>query len=244
MNFDEQIALELGVECAILLSNIQFWVKKNRANGEEKHFHDGRWWTYNSAGSFAKLFPYWKERTVYNYLDKLEKAGYVMSGNYNKFKYDRTKWYTSETEKSLIIPIRKKMQMDLPKSANAIAESADASTENCGPIPYINTDKKQTDINSDSNDWQAIVLYFYSKISPETKPSQRFYKGTKEAAIHLLSLHSVKDIKERIDALAVSSEKKFMMRFELFCPKYSTIKLPVVRAARPEPVVKVDQYGF
>lgn len=243
MNYDEEIAVELGVECAILLSNIQFWVKKNRANAEEKHFHDGRWWTYNSAGSFAKLFPYWKERTVYNYLDKLEKAGYLVSGNYNKFKYDRTKWYSSETEKSLIIPIRKNRKMDLPKIADALANTADASTEICGPIPDINTDKKQTDINSYVSNWKPVVDYFYSKISPETPFNRRYKKGIKESVAHLRSLHSMEDIIKRVDALAVNPDK-FIMSFEMFCSKYSSIKLPVVRAARPEPIVKVDQYGF
>lgn len=144
MNFDENIALELGVECAILLSNIQFWVKKNRANGEEKHFHDGRWWTYNSAGSFAKLFPYWKERSVYNYLEKLEKAGYIMSGNYNQFKYDRTKWYTTDGCKNSVYKV---MEIQPPKDVTPSAKFANASTEICGPIPDITTDKKP-DINS------------------------------------------------------------------------------------------------
>ena len=137
MNYDEQIAVELGVECAILLSNIQFWVKKNRANREEKHFHDGRWWTYNSAGSFAKLFPYWKERSIYNYLEKLEKTGYIMSGNYNQFKYDRTKWYTTDGCKNSVYKV---MEIHSPTTVNPSAKSANASTEICGPIPDINTD--------------------------------------------------------------------------------------------------------
>lgn len=224
MNFDENIAVELGVECAILLSNIQFWVKKNRANGEEKHFHDGRWWTYNSAGSFAKLFPYWKERSVYNYLDKLEKAGYISSGNYNQFKYDRTKWYTTDGCKNSVYKV---MEIQPPKSVNPSAKSANASTEICEPIPDITTDKKP-DINSYVSDWQAVVLYFYSKISPETPPKLRFLKGVKESAIHLLSLHSREEIEKTIDFIAGSSEKKFYMKFLTFCSRYSSIPVPKI----------------
>lgn len=221
MNFDENIAVELGVECAILLSNIQFWVKKNRANGEEKHFHEGRWWTYNSAGSFAKLFPYWKERSVYNYLEKLEKAGYIASGNYNQFKYDRTKWYTTDGCKNSIYKV---MEIQPPITVNPSAKFANASTEICEPIPDITTDNKP-DINSYVSDWQAVVLYFYEKISPETPSKLRFRKGTKETALHLLSLHPLDEIKLKIDALAGSPDKKYMMNLTAFSNRYSTIKL-------------------
>ena len=224
MNYDEEIAKELGVECAILLSNIQFWVKRNMANQEKNHYHDDLWWTYNTAGSFAKLFPYWKERTIYAYLKKLEDNGYIRSGNFNKFKYDRTKWYTLG-EKLLIIPIRKKLQMDLPNSANGFAESADAFTEICGPIPDINTNNKP-DINT-THDWQTIVLRFYNTISPET--SLRFRKGiTKNTATHLLTLHSKEDIIKKIDWLKSSNERKFITTFEVFANKYSSLDISFV----------------
>ena len=225
MNFDEEIAKELGVECAILLSNIQFWVKKNKANAEDRHFHDDKWWTYNTAGSFAKLFPWWKERTVHNYLDKLEKAGYILSSNFNKFKYDRTKWYTTDGCKSPYNSHRQNLQMDLPKFANASAKIANASTEICRPIPDITTDKKQEDINSYTyNNWQAVVLYFYSKISPTT--SLKFKKKvTRESAELLLSIHSEEYIKSKIDWLATSDQRRWCTTFETFCNKFTSFEI-------------------
>lgn len=221
MNFDENIAVELGVECAILLSNIQFWVKKNRANGEEKHFQEGRWWTYNSAGSFVELFPYWKERSIYNYLKKLEDAGYIKSGNFNKHKYDRTKWYTTDGCKNSIYKVK---ELEVPIPVSPSAKKVIPSTQNGEPIPDITTDNKP-DINSYVSDWQAVVLYFYEKISPETPSKLRFRKGTKETALHLLSLHPLDEIKLKIDALAGSPDKKYMMNLTAFSNRYSTIKL-------------------
>lgn len=236
MDFDENIAVELGVECAIILKNIEFWVKTNRANGEERHYHDGKWWTYNTAGSYAKLFPWWSERNVYRFLKKLEEAGYIQSGNFNKFKYDRTKWYTSETEKSLIKPIRQKRQMDSPKQVNGFAKLANGIVNSGGPIPDINTNINSdvnTDISyseqvaeseKDSSNWTGIVIYFYSKVSPSTPPQARFRKEVKPAAIHLLSLHSEDLIKQKIDALATNhQERKFITRFEVFCNKFDTL---------------------
>jgi hypothetical protein len=89
----------------------------------------------------------------------------------------------------------------------------------------INNNLDNSKENSKLSDWQAVVLYFYEKISPETPPKLRFMKGTKEAAIHLLSLHSLDEIKLKIDCLSVSPEKKFAMNIGAFSRRYSTIKL-------------------
>lgn len=90
--FRVQDAIEYGVDCAVILSNIRFWLDKNMANGD--NIYDQRVWTYNSAKAFAKLFPYWSEGQIYRRLNKLEEAGILLTGIYNKTKYDQTKWYS------------------------------------------------------------------------------------------------------------------------------------------------------
>lgn len=91
-SFDVSIATEHGVNSAILIENLRFWIAKNAAN--KKHFHDSRTWTYNSAKAFAELFPYMSEDNIQRTLKKLEDRGVVLSGNYNLNPYDRTKWYS------------------------------------------------------------------------------------------------------------------------------------------------------
>lgn len=89
--FDTDVALDVGINAAILYKNIQYWCEKNRAN--EQHFYDGHFWTYNSISAFCELFPYLTKRQVEVALKTLEEKGYIKSGNYNKLAYDRTKWY-------------------------------------------------------------------------------------------------------------------------------------------------------
>lgn len=81
-----------GVEKAVILYNLRFWLEKNKAN--EKNLHDGYYWTYNSAKAFAALFPYYNASKIHRLLTQLENDGLVLSGNYNKAGYDRTKWYS------------------------------------------------------------------------------------------------------------------------------------------------------
>lgn len=90
-SFDVEIATKYGVNCAILLNHIYFWVEHNRAN--EKHFHDGYFWTYNSIKAFQELFPYMGARQIRSAIDKLKNEGLIITGNYNDDMRDRTMWY-------------------------------------------------------------------------------------------------------------------------------------------------------
>ena len=90
-SFDTEIAQRFGVNEAILIQNIAYWIRKNEAN--DKHFHDGRYWTYNSAEAFAELFPFWSVNQIRRLLSRLVEIGVLIKGNYNASQYDRTAWY-------------------------------------------------------------------------------------------------------------------------------------------------------
>jgi hypothetical protein len=90
--FSTEDANRYGVDGAILLHHIRYWVSKNEAN--DKNYHEDRYWTYNSSAAFSKLFPFWTARKVGRLLIKLEEEGAILSGNYNDKRYDRTKWFT------------------------------------------------------------------------------------------------------------------------------------------------------
>jgi len=92
MQFSPKIAKEIGVEEAIMYANIEYWCTRNKANN--KHYYDDMYWTYNSMKAFIELFTFWSEKQIRRILNKLEKKGYIKTGNYNNVKYDRTKWYT------------------------------------------------------------------------------------------------------------------------------------------------------
>lgn len=90
-SFDIEVAQKYGIACAILIKHFSYWIAKNIAN--ETNFFDGRYWTYNSIKAFEQLFPYMTSKQIRSTLKKLEDENIIMSGNYNKSPYDRTKWY-------------------------------------------------------------------------------------------------------------------------------------------------------
>lgn len=95
-SFNVEVAKRYGVEEAVFLHNLYWWIFKNEANG--RHHHDGKTWTYNSQAAFAKLFPFWSKYQVQRIVKKLEANGALLIGNFNADQRDRTNWYALSDE--------------------------------------------------------------------------------------------------------------------------------------------------
>jgi len=164
-SFEEDYAVKYGVESAIMIQNFKFWLAKNKANN--KHFYEGRYWTYNSIKAFSELFPYWSDKQIRRILDSLEKNNILIVGNFNKSNYDRTKWYSLNIDYSDTKPQQNSTcpngQMDLTKWANGFDQMGE-------PIPDINTDIN-TDIISFDDFWNL-----YDKKVGLTKCKQKWDK--------------------------------------------------------------------
>ena len=129
--FDSDIAEQYGVEEAIMIANLMYWIRKNEANG--KHFHDGRYWTYNSIEAFVTLFPFWSKKQIRRILQSLVDKEVIVLGNYNSSTYDRTTWYAFGNSMLL------NGKIHLPKWENGSAQMGK-------PIPDIeNTNIENTD---------------------------------------------------------------------------------------------------
>jgi hypothetical protein len=149
-HFNTEIATKYGVNAAILLHNITYWIAKNRS--ENRHFHDGRYWTYMSKAGLSELFPYLSAKQIDYALNKLVDAGLIITGNYNQNTFDKTKWYAlaepDEGEKcpeTAQLPITTKGSNRLDKREQSI------STKGSNRIPQkgvIDADKREQSINS------------------------------------------------------------------------------------------------
>ena len=80
-----------GLTEAVVLYNLKYWIKKNKAKGT--NLHNSTTWTYNSYKKFSKVFPYLSESQIKRALASLVKQGAIVKGNFNKKRYDRTNWY-------------------------------------------------------------------------------------------------------------------------------------------------------
>ena len=76
-----------SVDKAIILQQMHYWLMKST------NVKEGHRWIYNSATKWHEQFPWLSEKTIQRYLKDLEKKKLLITGNYNKAKFDRTKWY-------------------------------------------------------------------------------------------------------------------------------------------------------
>lgn len=91
LSLDTYFAEKYGVREALFLQNLIYWVKKNADN--KMHFHDGRYWTYNSNEALRKWFTFWSAMQIRTIVKSLVEQGAILTGNYNKSGYDKTTWY-------------------------------------------------------------------------------------------------------------------------------------------------------
>lgn len=121
------VALKYGLEEAIFLESVVYWYRTNRA--ENRNYHDGRWWTYNSLAAFEVLFPWWSAKQLRRIINSCKEQGALLTGNYNKDRRDRTVWYTPSAdlmalygESEMGKGICQNGQMQMPERAHSAAQ--------------------------------------------------------------------------------------------------------------------------
>ena len=144
-SFNVQFAQKYGIEEAIIVHNFYFWLRKNIAN--EKHLHNGRYWTYNSNNAFTKLFPYINKTKIFRVLKHLEEVGLLIKGCFNQDARDRTLWYAFSDNG---IETLKSFGYDMVdfKMTNCIVQNEICTVQNEPTIPY----SKQTDNITDNKE--------------------------------------------------------------------------------------------
>ena len=90
-HFKVALAKEYGIEAAILIDEFNYQISRNKAN--ERNFHDGRYWTYNTLKAYTELFPYLSKDQIKRIIQKLITNGVLVKSNYNENPYNQTSWY-------------------------------------------------------------------------------------------------------------------------------------------------------
>ena len=152
-----------GSDEAIVFQQLHYWLQR-----ATKVQADGHKWVYNSMSDWLKQFPWIKSRsTLSRYFDDLEKRGLVVTGNFNKAKFDKTKWYRidydalSDLEQRLYQNestsdsnsdngVYKNGTRNDSKSVNGVTQN-EATYTNRLPIDYQETTQETTTSKSDAD---------------------------------------------------------------------------------------------
>lgn len=87
-----KLALKIGLNEAIFLQQVHYWLNKSN------HRHIGKKWLCNTYNDWQEQFPFWSVMTIRRTIASLEKKNLLITDNFNKAGFDKTKWYTINYE--------------------------------------------------------------------------------------------------------------------------------------------------
>ncbi|HDD0307176.1 TPA: replication protein [Staphylococcus aureus] len=134
-----RLAELIGLNEAIVLQQIHYWLNNS------KHKYDGKTWIFNSYPEWQKQFPFWSLITIKRTIYSLEKQNLLLIGNYNKAKFDKTKWYSInyQTIEGMIRPSYQNDTTSVSKRDDGVYQNDTTNT-----IDYTETSSETTSNNS------------------------------------------------------------------------------------------------
>jgi len=59
LRFSPQLAGRIGLNAAIILQQLDYWIGKCKEGNRQSHHHDGDWWVYNTIEQWQQgNFPF------------------------------------------------------------------------------------------------------------------------------------------------------------------------------------------
>lgn len=147
--FNSTLAAEIGVNEAIALQQIHYWLVINEK--KENNFIDGRYWTYNTYTDWMKeSFPFWSKSTVIRAMKGLKKQNLITTtSEYNKKDYDDTLWYTINYD--ILEEISEKIYNNTPSEQGG-SQNEQGGSQNETPPNQDGTPPNQND-NTNTKDF-------------------------------------------------------------------------------------------
>jgi len=88
------LAKEIGLNEAIILQQIQYWIKIKEKTQSKMGFYDNQYWIYNTIEEWEEQFSFWSKNTIKRTFNKLKEMNLILVEKFNKHKWDHTKFYT------------------------------------------------------------------------------------------------------------------------------------------------------
>lgn len=157
------LAVKIGLNESIFLQQLHYWLDP-RIN---KNFKENTYWVYNTYSEWCKQFPFWSERTLRRIISSLEEKNIIISENFNKDAFDKTKWYSInyhalQTIENLSDRSGQNGQMNGPDSPDPM----DKMTKS-------NIDTKNTTKNTTKNSLSFVNTYINNDVRPSFFEKER-----------------------------------------------------------------------
>ena len=146
-SYNGKIASEIGLHEAIILNQIDYWVKINKdKENNERYYHNKMFWMYMTLDGWHEQFDYISKKTIQRALKSLKDHNLIHVGKFNLKGYDQTMWYCVNYD-----TVRNILFQGQNPSKNRINTHVDNLTTSCGQFDHMDMDILTTPIPKNNN---------------------------------------------------------------------------------------------
>lgn len=152
------LAVKVGLNEAIVLQQFHYWLQRSN------NIRDGYKWIYNSFPNWNKQFPFWGLNTLKRAVTSLENDGYLITANYNKAGFDKTKWYRIDYEKlGMGRPSTQNGSTSNPEWVDGTDQNGSTNTNRL-PETTTETNKNHSPAEAEPGfPWESVIDYLNQK---------------------------------------------------------------------------------
>lgn len=206
---DTDLAVVIGLKEAVVAQQLNYWLHSKSAK-----IINGRRWIYHTYEKWQKdSFPFFTIATIRRTFTSLEKQKIILTGNFNKAGFDKTKWYSIDEERLDELMSRRCAQNEQTMCSKRADGTAQNEQTNTRYYTETTTDKdiyssasaeqskskiqKNSSINTEPPIYKDVINYLNEKLGAKYKPNSAINKRLIDARAK--EGYSLDDFKQVID---------------------------------------------
>lgn len=172
LSINEQLMIDTkDANLCIFIANLAGWIRYNasKTDPEERNYHEGRYWSYNTIQDFVKYFGFWSTRNIRTIIKDCIELDLITTSTFNKKKYDNTLWY-SLTDKGLeYYPKLRDIFLDtLVRSDKTLVRNDKPIPEDLNSLRNINITTSDGEVIPKKQTHEEFIVAIYHKILPDS----------------------------------------------------------------------------
>ena len=232
------LAVKIGLNEAIILQQIHYWLLKSN------NVRDGYKWVYNSYSEWNKQFPFFSRNTMIRAFNSLEKQGLLITANYNKAGFDKTKWYRIDYEKLVGKRSTQNGYTSNPKWVDGDTQNGQTNTNRL-PETTSENNNKHSASHSNAQSVSQLEKEFeevWSEYPNKKGKKQAFnhYKAWRKASVKHTNEYLLERLKVYMTDLQQNSWKHPMNGSTWFNGRFDD----ELEVDNPKPANKYEQEGY
>ena len=88
--FLPSLAVKVGMNEAIILHQVHYWISNPKAGIE----HEGRRWVRSTIKDWKEQLPFWSEKTISRVMHSAKQQGFLLCEQLSKDSWDKTMYYS------------------------------------------------------------------------------------------------------------------------------------------------------